>query len=156
MSAFRIKADRALEVILAALMGLLVLDVLWQVFTRFVLGDASSFTEEAARFLLIWISLLGAAYVTGKRRHLAIDLLPQRFDGVRRRRIEAVIDGCILFFALVVLVGGGTRLVWVTLYLGQSSAALGLPLGVVYAALPISGGLMALYTISDLVRGRTA
>lgn len=156
MTEARHMVDRVLEGVLATLMGLLVLDVLWQVFTRFALGDASSFSEEAARFLLIWISLLGAAYVTGKRKHLAIDILPQRFHGVRQRRLEAVIDLCILFFAVVVLIGGGARLVWVTLYLGQTSAALGLPLGFVYASLPISGILMALYAGNDLLRGRHA
>lgn len=61
---------RALENILAhllvVLMGLMVLNVLWQVFSRYVIGEPSAFTDELARFLMIWLGLLGAAYVSGK------------------------------------------------------------------------------------------
>ena len=53
--------DRFLECLVMVSVTVLVLDVLWQVFTRFVLRDASSWTEELATFLLIWVSLLGAA-----------------------------------------------------------------------------------------------
>ena len=68
--------DKILEWTLVVSMSLLVIDVLWQVFSRFILQDPSSFTEELARFLLIWVGLLGAAYAAGQRMHLAVDLLP--------------------------------------------------------------------------------
>jgi TRAP-type C4-dicarboxylate transport system permease small subunit len=134
--------DRVVGGALAALMGAAVLNVLWQVASRFLLGDPSSFTDEAARFLLIWIGLLGAAHVAGQRRHLAIELLPQRL-GPRGRALlglagEAVVAG----FAMAVLVVGGARLVALTLDLGQRSPALGIPLGWVYAVLPVSGALV--------------
>ena len=47
--------DKILELTLIASMSLLVIDVPWQVFSRFILQDPSSFTEELARFLLIWV-----------------------------------------------------------------------------------------------------
>ena len=59
----RSKLIHWLEKILATLMGLLVIDVIWQVSTRFILNNPSSFTDELARFLLIWLGLLGAALV---------------------------------------------------------------------------------------------
>ena len=68
----RSKLIHWLEKILATLMGLLVVDVIWQVATRFILNNPSSFTDELARFLLIWLGLLGAALVSGHRMHLAI------------------------------------------------------------------------------------
>lgn len=148
----RIGCDRILEPLLAALMALLVIDVLWQVFTRFALQDASSFTEELARFLLMWISLLGAAYVSGQGKHLAVDIFPQYLKRSNKRIANRAIQAAILTFAVLVLLGGGLRLVWVTLYLGQSSAALGIPLGLIYTVLPISGALMAFYSIADLAK----
>ena len=51
--------DKILEWTLVVSMSLLVVDVLWQVFSRFILQNPSSFTEELARFLLIWVGLLG-------------------------------------------------------------------------------------------------
>jgi len=142
--------DRSLSRTLAAIMGVLVLDVLWQVFTRFVLRDPSSYTEELARFLLIWIGLLGAAYVGGQRRHLAVDLLPGVLRGARRRGLERIIQGFALLFSLVLLIGG-SRLVWVTLVLGQSSAALRVPLGYVYLVVPLSGLILAFYSVYHFV-----
>ena len=67
--------EKALEWLLVFLMSVLVLDVLWQVFSRYILSSPSSYTDELAGFLLIWVGLFGAAYVAGKREHLAIDLL---------------------------------------------------------------------------------
>ena len=75
--------DRALAWLVIVVMASLVIDVLWQVFTRFVLRDPSSFTEELARYLLIWVGLLGASYAAGKRMHLALDLLPMKLEGRR-------------------------------------------------------------------------
>ena len=57
------------------LMSVMVIDVSWQVASRFVFRAPSSFTEELAGFLLIWIGLLGAAYGFPTRAHLGIDLL---------------------------------------------------------------------------------
>ncbi|HEV2148374.1 MAG TPA: TRAP transporter small permease [Longimicrobiaceae bacterium] len=157
--AARLKAaiDRVLGGVLAALMGVLVLDVLWQVFTRFVLRDPSSFTDELARYLLIWVALLGAAYTAGQRMHLAIDLLPASLRGRSRHAVGALIEGAVLLFALGVMGVGGARLVGLTLLLGQTSAALQVPLGWVYTVLPLSGALIAFYSLVFLgehLRGR--
>lgn len=145
----RLKArvDHLLGGALALLMGGLVLDVLWQVLTRFVLSSPSSFTDELARYLLIWVSLLGGAYTAGQRMHLAIDLLPTRLTGRARHAVGALIEGVVLLFALAVMVVGGARLVGLTLLLGQTSAALQIPLGYVYTVLPLSGALIAFYSL---------
>jgi TRAP-type C4-dicarboxylate transport system permease small subunit len=131
-------------------MGASVINVLWQVLTRFVLGSPSSYTEELARYLLIWIGLLGAAFAGGRHLHLAIDLLPTRFVGRRHTIVVVVINFCIGAFAVGVLVIGGIRLVALTLSLGQTSAALGIPIGYVYLALPLSGLMMTWYVVRDL------
>ncbi len=137
---------------LVAIMALLVVDVLWQVFTRFVLNNPSSYTEEIARYLMIWVGLLGAGYAAGKKMHVAVDLLPRKLTGRSARSLAVAIHTCTLLFALAVLVGGGTRLVWTMLYLGQTSAGLQIPLGYVYLAVPLSGLLITFYTMCDLTR----
>jgi len=139
--------DTAIGQLLAGLMGLAVINVVWQVFSRYALRNPSAYTEELARFLLIWIGLLGSAYAVGRGMHLAIDLLPQALHGPARRRLDQLIAMIIILFAVTVLVWGGSRLVWVTLYLGQRSAAMGVPLGYVYAAIPVSGLLMIYYAV---------
>jgi TRAP-type C4-dicarboxylate transport system permease small subunit len=115
------------------------LDLLWQVFTRFVLNDPSPWTEELARYMLIWLGLLGAAYALSKRMHLAIDVLLTKFEGTARLYLDIFIMSLIWLFAVVVMLFGGFKLVSMTLALNQISAALQVPLGYVYLALPLSG-----------------
>ncbi len=142
--------DRFLSTFVAVLMAVLVLDVLWQVFTRFVLGDPSSWTEEMARYLMIWVGLIGAAYAAGRRMHLSVDLLSGKLTGDRAHILRIVIESFVLIFAIAALFVGGLRLVWVMLILGQTSASLQLPLGYVYLAVPLSGLFIAWYAILDL------
>ncbi len=143
--------DRILESILVILMSLLVVDVLWQVFSRYVLNDPSSITEELARFLLMWVGLLGASYAAGKKMHLAVDLLPNKLEGRPKHYLAIFILLCTLLFVLAVMVFGGIKLMATTLFLGQQAAALQMPLGYVYLILPLSGGLIAFYTFLFLV-----
>lgn len=157
MSFYR-KFDRTLEIILIVISCVLVIDVLWQVFSRYILNSPSSFTDELAGYLLIWVSLLGAAYVVGKKEHLAIDLLLQKSPPARKRVLEIIIRSLILAFALTVLVIGGSWLVYTRFYLGVTSAALQLPLGYVYIALPLSGLIIIFYTVHhiiDIIKNRS-
>ena len=146
VGALRRVVDRTLEWVLIAFMSLMVVNVLWQVATRFLLRDPSSFTEEIARYLLVWVGVLGGAFAVGTRIHLAIDLLPSKLGGRRKVLLELFIETCIFIFAALVLVVGGSGLVWLTLDLGQTSAALQIPLGFVYLVLPLSGFLMMFYS----------
>ena len=146
----RQKVDIVLEKFLATIMAILVVDVLWQVISRYVLSSPSSFTDELAGFLLIWVGLFGAAYVAGKKEHLAIDLLLQRSGSARKKFLEVFIAICIIIFALTVLVAGGTWLVYTRFALEVKSAALEIPLGYVYIVLPISGLLIVFFTVDNI------
>ena len=139
------RVDRVLEATLAALMAAMVLAVLWQVATRYLLRDPSSVTEELARFGMMWLGLLGASYGFGQKAHLAIDLIP------RSRRLDLIVAATVALFALTVLVIGGSRLVDATIALGQTSAALQLQRGYVYVALPLSGPFIIFYTIEAAI-----
>ena len=140
------RIDKLLELALIILMGANVINVLWQVFTRFILKDPSSFTEELARYLLIWVGLLGASYAAGKKMHLAIDVVLQTIKNKKKIWAEICIQVSIFLFSFFVMVVGGLRLVTITLTLNQISAALRIKLGYVYLVLPLSGMLIMFYT----------
>ena len=146
----RSKIDLYLGYILALIMGVMVLNVLWQVFTRFVMGSPSSFTDELARYLMIWIGVSGAAYVSGRRMHVAIDLLPLRLHKEKQLKLKIFVNCIVILFCLAALVVGGLRLVYITYILDQHSPALQIPLAVVYAIIPISGLLIIYYKSSDI------
>lgn len=138
--------DRCLEILVMTVMGVLVVDVLWQVFSRYVLRAPSKWTEELAIFLLIWAALLGAAVATGRGAHLGIDYFVQKLPPRDRLGVEIFGFLCIVLFAFFVMIVGGTELVRITLRLQQKSPALGVQMGYVYLAVPISGFFMLLYS----------
>ena len=152
MDRTKVAVDRLLEWTLILIVGTMTINVLWQVFTRFVLSNPSSYTDELARYLLIWAGVLGAAYGVSKRFHLAIDLLPRALTGPRRIILEMGIEVCILVFAFSVMIVGGSQLVSITRQLGQTSAALQISLSYVYSVIPLSGALIAFYNVAFLRR----
>ena len=141
-----------LSKVLIVLMSVMVLDVSWQVFTRFILQDPSSFTEELAGFLLIWIGLLGSSYALYTKAHLGIDILTARLDSAKKRITAILISGIVILFSLFILVIGGIRLVSITLTLYQISPAMGIPMGYVYMVLPLTGFLMIYYALELIIR----
>ncbi|MUH35831.1 TRAP transporter small permease [Zobellia amurskyensis] len=144
--------DKVLAYFLVTIMGIMVLNVLWQVFSRFLLGSPSSFTDELARYLMIWVGILGAAYVSGKNLHVAIDVLPKRFSEATQKKLQLIVHWLVILFSLGALVIGGSRLVYITHVLDQHSPALQVPLSLVYLVIPISGVLIIYYKISDLLK----
>ncbi|MEP4532952.1 MAG: TRAP transporter small permease [Cyclobacteriaceae bacterium] len=145
----RNRIDKVLSWTLVVLMSVMVINVLWQVASRYLLGSPSLFTDELANFLLIWVGLFGAAYAAGQKAHLAIDILPNKLTGQKKHILNVIISVLSILFALTVMVIGGLRLVWLTLSLEQLSATLRVPLGYVYLAIPLSGLLIIYYTIVD-------
>lgn len=151
MIKFQIKLNRVLEIFLVILVSVLVVDVLWQVFSRYLLSSPSSFTDELAGFLLIWVGVLGAAYVDGKKEHLAIDILLQKSPPERKRRLQIIIHSLVFLFALTVMVIGGIILMYTRFVLEVKSAALQLPLGYVYIVLPLSGLIIMFYELLHIL-----
>ena len=143
--------DRIVEIFLCLLMVFLVLNVSWQVITRFILPEPSSYTEEVARFLLMWIGLLGAAYAYRKKMHLGIDIISEKLQGRAKYVTALFVYFLTLLVAIAVLIIGGMNLVLLTLELNQFSSSLGLPMGLIYLCLPLSGFLIVLYTLEMLL-----
>lgn len=155
MRALRRLLDIAVGGACSLLLGGMVAVLAWQVFSRYALNDPSTFSEELLRYGVIWMSLLGAAYATGAGTQMAISLARQCVTGRKRMIIDMLVPLSFIVFSVAVLVIGGLR--GVSIASGQTSPVLRLPMPLIYASLPVSGVLMMLYSLLnlvDLARGR--
>lgn len=109
-------------------------------------------SEEAAVYLLLWSSLLGSAAAFDAKSHLGLDYLISKLHPGAQQLAEMVVYVISGIFAAVVMVGGGVVLVSETLYAGQRSAAMGLPVGWLYAAVPIAGFFFLLFSVEQLIK----
>ncbi|MFH5821021.1 TRAP transporter small permease [Georgenia sp. AZ-5] len=141
--------DSVLTWFCVVLFGVLVLDVTWQVFTRLVLDQPSGWSEELAKYLFIWLGLFGAALVFGERGHIAVDFVISKFPDGLARVVALAMQFAILAFAVLVLVYGGWRVSQLTW--NQNLTGLPVNVGWLYLALPVSGVLVAFYTLYHLV-----
>ena len=148
--------DVILRNALIVLMAALVISVSWQVISRYVFASPSSWTEEVARFLMIWVGLLGAAYAFRTRVHLGLDILPQKLTGRSAQILRLFTMIVVVLFSVTVLVIGGGRLVTMTWELRQYSAVLGLPIAFVYSVIPLAGMLICVYAIAGGTGERAA
>jgi TRAP-type C4-dicarboxylate transport system permease small subunit len=145
-------AVRALELLTIVLFAALVVDVLWGVVSRYWPGiPPSDWTEELGIFLLVWVSLLGAALTYRDRGHLGVDYLVMKFDREAEHWAAVVVELCVLVFAGFALCYGGYRLVAETLAAGQLTPVLQWRAGYVYLAVPICGLFMVGFCIEHLL-----
>lgn len=147
--------EKALEAALVIIFSATVLTVTWQVIGRYILAAPSSTTEEIARFLLIWLGTLSTAYAFAKRMHVGVDVISAKLSPQKRKYLVRLIWSICLIFALTVFIYGGGALVRINLILGQTSSAMGFPMWAVYTILPISGCIIAYYSIINLIEAIT-
>lgn len=168
LSLLKLGMTRVLELVLILAVAALVGSVVWGVMTR-ASGDVvamysggsvtgiwawlpdgqAQWTEEIAKFLLIWVSLLGGAVAFGRHSHLGVDYFVGKLDKNAAKWSSMVVHGVVLFFAIAVLVVGGARVASDTLAMEQTTPVLGWKMGHVYLALPISGVFVILYTLES-------
>ncbi|WP_045861575.1 TRAP transporter small permease [Teredinibacter purpureus] len=151
MKSLLVKIETLLGYFLGCLMFAMVVDVSWQVITRFIVSQPSSYTEEIARYLLVWIGILGAAYAFRRHAHLGLDIVTRSLKGRKAMIAQKAADFMCLVFALSVMVIGGFNLVSLTLELNQLSAALQVRVGYIYSVIPISGVLISLFALERLL-----
>ncbi|REC95202.1 TRAP transporter small permease [Kushneria indalinina] len=144
---FKKPVDAVIASLTVTVMVALVGCVVWQVFSRYVLSAPSTFTDEFARYAMIWVGLLGAAYTVGLQRHLAIDLLTDHMGARGKAAMGVLINAVMMAFALLVITRGGLGLIDKSLASGQLSPAMRLPMGYIYFVLPISGVVMSYYCL---------
>ncbi len=144
---------KLLNTVLDALAGVsfLVMVVLtcWQVFTRYVLNDPATWTEELVAYMFGWMSLFGAALVVGERGHMNIPLLVDKMGPSGKKILNIIAEVIACIFAVVILIYGGFEIT--SLAMGQTTSSLGVQVGVFYVVMPIAGVLIVIYTILNIL-----
>lgn len=138
---------RADEIATGVLMVVLVVVVALQVVFRYLFYQPMGWTEEAGRYVFIWLCLLGAAVGVKHRAHFGVDLLSKRLGPGAAGRVLALIDGLGIGFCAVLTWFGG---VLVLRTQEQTSPGLDLPMSVPYLALPLGGVLMIAHFVRHL------
>ena len=126
----------------------------WQVFTRYILGRPSSWSEELVSYLFAWMALFGASLVVGERGHMNIPLLVEKSTPNVRKGLSILAEMIAALFAGIILVFGGIQIT--DLAMAQMTSALGVPVGLFYIVLPLSGILNIVYCILNIVQIMTA
>jgi TRAP-type C4-dicarboxylate transport system permease small subunit len=139
----------SVEWICLALMAVLSVDLMLGVFSRYVLASTFTWYDEIARACFVWVVFLGAAVGVKRgahfRLHLLVDRLPPRLS-----RIAAVVGVLMVITFSGVLIRQG----WAFVDLGrlQQTPVMGISKGWIYAAMPVGGALMILYSLPSLWR----
>lgn len=151
LNVMRKVVDRFLEAGLLLSFVVLSVCVIWQVVSRYLLGNPATFTEETSRFAVIWLSLLGTAYACGRLEHMAYDMWAAKLSGPALLTHMRAIAFITLLFSAAVFLYGGLKLVLRALEVEQLSATLEVPMGYVYACIPIAGVCVVFYQIAILL-----
>lgn len=149
MKTFEKVLDAVMRFLMALAMGALVCGGTWQIFSRWILQDPSTATDEFLRYVLIWASLIGSAYCFYRDEHLALDLVKDRVNGGAKAALTVFIEAAILFFVVYVFVWGGARLM---MNATNSSSVMRIPFRYLYSILPISGVFIVVARVLKYVR----
>ena len=120
----------------------------WQIFTRWILGNPSTFTDELLRYVLIISGFIGSAYCFYRDEHLALTLITDKAKGPFKLCLDIFIEICILFFVVYVFIFGGFKLANTAT---NVSSVMHIPMKTLYMIEPICGILIVLARILKYV-----
>lgn len=137
--------NKVMEIILGSIFILMLALTIWQVASRFIFNDPSTFTEEALRFLIIILVIVGSGYATNNNLHFGMALISGALKNNKKKAIIIFNQLISLIFNVSVFIFGGY--VAAASNMAQTSPVLGLPLGVIYGAFTVSGFMCAVICI---------
>ena len=135
--------DLVLSWVCAALFALMVIVGTYQIVVRYF------FNSPSTVYSFTWMALLASAYVFGKRDHMRMGFIADKLTGTPRKVLEIIIEILVMFLAGSVMVYGGWNIMGLTMT--QVTASLGVPMGVIYTVVPLSGILIVIYSILNIV-----
>jgi len=141
-------SEKAVYYTLVVMMIVMTLTIIVQVFLRYVFSFSLSWSEEVARYLMIWVAFLGGSLALKKGLHIGVEFLLTRLSLGARRRVSLFSKITILLF-LIYLTIGGLKITWAVR--DQSSPALLFSMAYAYLSAPVGGFFMALQTIHSLI-----
>lgn len=149
MSSLKKILDRCIETFIVIILTIMVFVALWQVASRYVFNSPSTISEELLRYCLIWLAMLGSAYIFGLREHMCMTFFVEKFNEEMRYELSILSEVVIIIFSVAVLVYGGVNITLLTMK--QISAALGISMACVYSVLPLSGILIIFYSFNNIL-----
>jgi len=144
--------NKILGYFVISIVGIMVITVLWQVFTRLVLRSPAVWTEETSTYMLMWCGVVGAAYAYGQKAHIGMEYFAYKLNDRHRRMLEIVIAFLVGFFAFRVMLVGGMNFVRNAFVNHQTSPTMGIPTGYLYLCLPISAFFIITYSIEFIFK----
>lgn len=144
MRLLRALYDKGAEAVLAVLMAVMVVAIFLQVVMRYVFNQPLAWSEELARFAMIWVTFAGAFVAFKRKRHISVDSLVSLLKPGARRVLRFVVDLMVLLFAVVMLWYGYEAM---TVTFGQEAPGLGIPMWTVYVSVPLGGLLVLIYAL---------
>lgn len=120
----------------------------WQVFTRYVLNNPSTWSEELVGYLFAWASLFGASLITGERGHMNIPVVVEMMPAKAQKFFAIFGEIIAMLFSAIILIYGGYKIT--LLAMGQMTSSLGVAVGVFYVTMPICGAINILYTVLNI------
>ena len=150
MEKIRSVMDKALAAICALLLAFMTVLATYQVITRYVFKAPSTMSEDMLSYSFVWVSLLGAALVFGQKDHMRLSLLSDKFKGASGLVLSIFTELLIIAIAVIVFLVGGKDFVGVGAL--QASPTLNITMDFVYAILPISGILIIIYNVLNIIQ----
>lgn len=152
LNAMNQRASKCLNFLLIIIFIVLVVDVLWGVGSRYLLGNQARWSEELARLLMVWLALLGAALATREQQHLGLDVVVRQWPEEVQHMASIFVHLAVAIFAAAIMAWGGGQLVAARFESGQMLPALDISRAWFYLALPVSGVLVSLFSIENLFK----
>lgn len=149
MNTIRTALTRVLNLLAGISFLAMVVLTCWQVFTRYVLQNPSSWSEELVSYLFAWASLLGSSLVTGERGHMNIPILVEKCSPALQKLLNILGELVAFAFSAIILVYGGVEIT--QLAMGQMTSSLGVQVGIFYVVMPLCGVLNMVYTVLNIV-----
>ena len=142
------KVFHFLDILLALAVAATFLEVLTEVFFRYVLDTPLSWGGELSQTILVWITFIGSAVMLYRGEHMVIDIFVQKISSQAGRKVLRIAgSAAILFFLLFGTVAG-----WqvVTRTWSMRTTAMQIPAGILYLAFPAGCVLMVFVVLRDL------
>jgi TRAP-type C4-dicarboxylate transport system permease small subunit len=114
-----------------------------QVIARYAFSNSLSWSEEAGRYIFVWMTFLGAAMAVRNRQHVSLDLILKILPIFLQKILLSISYLSMMIFTSVLIYGGYK---FVTRGSQQASSALEIPMNYVYLVLPLAGMLIFAYS----------
>ena len=121
----------------------------YQIVVRYFFNSPSTVSEELLTYSFTWMALFSSALVFGKRDHMRMGFVADKLTGKKKMVLDVIIEILIFIFTMIVLLFGGVSIT--KLAFAQVTASLGIPMGAVYLVIPISGVIILIYNILNII-----